>query len=403
MDPITYTLRADGQSASSYYYDVRRFTDEVLRRADSFLVPAATNFREFVSTFNLEPVRSVEEYVFELLDMGILWRRYGATAMAVRRIPYRALGNLAEWRKKHQRLKPCVDLLRGILATVLLLPPPRKDVLRVPTIAEVGRLLHWLEATGDLREDALRFIRWYAYWSTLSETEARQQLTASVDFAEWFDAASTDALGMYTQGVGRFVRERSSFYRWREDRITCTKGRAEYHLSMVGAEIMNRAFREDFLATDRRAVLVPGCMRAKPEGECTAIRTKEGLLCSGCTASCNVNRMREMGERRGFRVVIVPHASDVSYWAPREGRPREGVVGVACLAALLAGGWELKRYEIPAQCVVLNECGCPKHWSGDGTPTELDMRELKRVVGLPEGRSMIDDRRQFPPPKQPAY
>jgi hypothetical protein len=143
---------------------------------------------------------------------------------------------------------------------------------------------------------------------------------------------------------------------------------------------MNRAFRSEFLASERKTVLLPGCMRLRSEDECEGTKTPDGIRCSGCEPKCRVNQIRQLGLRRNFDVVVLPHSSDISRWAPKPGKPLMGVVGVACLSVLVQGGWELKRYGVPAQCVLINECGCKKHWHPQGFSTQLDIRELKRVM-----------------------
>lgn len=63
-----------------------------------------------------------------------------------------------------------------------------------------------------------------------------------------------------------------------------------------------------------------------------------------------------------------------------------GVVGVACVTNLLAGGWKAAAMGIPVQCVVLDHCGC-HHWSPDRLPTRIDEEYL---VGLFEPPSVPD-------------
>ena len=77
---------------------------------------------------------------------------------------------------------------------------------------------------------------------------------------------------------------------------------------------------------------------------------------------------------------MLPHASDLSLWVKRPGTQTKGVVSVDCLTTLVGGGWELKRYGVPAQCVLLDYCGCKKHWHPEGIQTDLDIQEMKRVV-----------------------
>lgn len=381
MQPLTYKLNFNGSAAHTYYPAVARFTDEVLARAEDFITPMARSYRRYLMKYKLEAPRSVEEYTFELLNLGILWRAYGSVALAVRTAPFRLLAFLAEWRKKHQRLKPAIDLLRGVLMSFFLVPvEPKRTETSPGSLRDLEPLVQWLEATGDFREDAIRFVRWLAYWSTINRTQFDACMQTIMRFADWFESASRERMGVFTPSVDLFVEQNASRYRWREDRFTCLRSRVEYHLNMVGAEIMNRAFRKAYLAADRQTVLVPGCMRFRSAEKCEGTKTPEGIRCSGCEPKCRVNQLRQLGLRQNFEVMVIPHSSDLSRWAPKPGKPVTGVVASACLAVLVQGGWELKRYEVPAQCVLLNECGCKKHWHREGFPTQLDVRALKKVV-----------------------
>ena len=381
VNPVTYSLQSGFRNSEEYYRRVRQFTDAVLSHAAETLGPVVGDYMEYLRTYRLEEVRSAEEYILELLSFATLWNAYGGYARAIRRAPFITLARMAEWRKKRQDLKPAIDIVRGILITLFLLPEcGAGEPASRPTLKDVDRLCLWLEATGEFREQALRFIRWRAFWDTMADAPRAEMGAAIFAFARWFVSAAESALGRYTTNVDEFLQRSSTRYRWREDRIQCTRARAEYHLNMVGAEIMNRAFSTDFRNTQATALLVPGCMRSRPDGECEAVKSPEGLRCNGCLPGCSVHRLREMGKRRGFDVYIIPHASDLSRWSPAPHRPRTGVVAAACVTTLVEGGWELKRYDAPAQCVMLEYSGCRKHWHSTGVPTSLNMRELKRIL-----------------------
>jgi len=379
--PSPYSLRADSLNSEGYYDTVRVFTDEVLAQAARTVVPVVHEFADFVKTYGLEELRRTEEYVLELLSFGVLWNCYGTYSRAVRLAPFITMARMAEWRKKHRRAKPAIDIARGILTTLFLLPK-RADRLPylLPRLQDVDDLSRWLEATGEFREQALRFIRWRAFWEVVPFERRIVMRRAIFDLTHWFTLRSDEVLGTYSQHVEGFLQNTRARYRWREDRVSCSRSRVEYHLNMVGPEMMNRAFRQDYLATDTTAVLVPGCMRARPDGECEAVRVKEGLRCTGCRPECGVNRLRERGKRQRFEVYVIPHASDLSLWAPRPGEPRRGVVASACVTTLVEGGWELKRYGVPAQCVLLDASGCKKHWDLAGRPTSFNVRELSRIL-----------------------
>ncbi|MFH0990930.1 MAG: DUF116 domain-containing protein [bacterium] len=380
-DHPTYSLTSTNTNSELYYRRVREFTDEVLDHASESLLPAVRDFMDYLRINRLENLRRSEEYFLELLSFRLLWNSYGGYALAVRRAPFVLLARRSEWRKRHQPWKPMIDQIRGILMTLFLYPQRGEQrPSSLPTLYDVDWLCLWLEATGEFSEQALRFVRWRGFWATQSAASRAEFGAAAFRFTTWFSKRSEEVLGEYTTSVDAFLLNTRHHYRWLEDRVQCTRRKIEYHLNMLGAEIMNRAFRNDFNSTETKAVLLPGCMRSRSDKECKAIRTLEGLRCEDCLPQCSVNRIREMGKKQHFEVYLIPHASDFSLWSPKPGNPRRGVVAAACVTTLVEGGWELKRYDVPAQCVLLDYSGCKKHWDCEGTPTALNIRELKRIL-----------------------
>ncbi len=92
---------------------------------------------------------------------------------------------------------------------------------------------------------------------------------------------------------------------------------------------------------------------------------------------------------RSYRDYLNEYELEELHSTSKPGKPVTGVVASACLSVLVQGGWELKRYDVPAQCVLLNECGCRKHWHSEGFPTQLEVRELKRLLkSAPQSQSL---------------
>jgi uncharacterized protein len=384
MEALTYSLKPGDTSSDVYYSDVRLFTDEVISKSSDTLTPLAGKYIEYLRLYNLEEIREPEEYILELLSFGLLWRAYAGKALRVKHAPFITLSKMSEWRKKHQKYKPAIDITRGILFTLFLLPKNGSPPEALPRLEDIDHVCKWFEATGEFREQALRFVRWRAYWGTVDEKELAETFLTIRKYTDWFINRSNEVLGKYTANVEGFLNEAGLRYLWREDRIQCTRSRNEYHLNMVGAELMNRAFRSEYLNTVKKAVLVPGCMRAHTNGECKAGKIKEGLICEDCTPKCNVNRLRNMGKKYNFDVFIIPHASDLSLWSPGPDRESTGIIASACVTTLVEGGWELKRYDVPAQCVLLDCSGCKKHWHTEGFMTNFSIGELKRILSSEE-------------------
>ncbi len=381
MEPITYSLRNQDGTSTEYYQTIHDFTNKVLLNSEP-LQPMIREFISFLKNNNIEEIREEQEYLLELLSFGVLWQTYAHIALKVNFAPFGMLSSMAEWRKKHQRFKPYIDDIKGLLTTLFLLPQTsyRQIPAPPPNLKQLEHVYKWFMATGEFREEALRFINWREFWITKDAGYIATMFAEIESFTFWFKDNAKLELGKYTTNVNTFLKYSQKSYRWREDRISCTRSEAEYHLNMIGAELMNRAFRKEFEATEHKAVLLPGCMRKLPAAECKATRVAGGLKCEGCTPSCRVNIIRETGKKKNYTVYVIPHASDLSQWSPSKRNESLGIVASACLTTLVGGGWELKRYGVPAQCVVLDFCGCKKHWHPKGIATEINIPELNRLV-----------------------
>ena len=285
---MTYSLRAGGKHSDAYYEAIAAFTDHVLDHAEGDLRPLIEAFRENLRETGREVRRTWPEYLFELLTLGIFWQVYAHEALKLNSIPGRMLTVLAHARQRGGRLKPAFDYLRGVLSTLFMTRQPPPSAVPPLTLERLNRLLDWLEASGEFTEEVNRLEAWRDYFAGLPPVAAQEHLAAVVDLAIWFAAQSDSALSVYTPNVEQFLQETHSRYRWREDRLFCGRQRVEYHLNMVGTEIMNRAFRDTFLVTDRKVVLVPPCMRARSADRCQAQSTPIGARCAGCEPGCRV-------------------------------------------------------------------------------------------------------------------
>ena len=381
---ITYSLRAGESFSDQYYRDIAIFAEQVLAEADQRAHSVVKDFQGYLQQTERETLRSQAEYIFEFLTLGVLWNIYTANAIDSNGWPQRLLAAFAGLRKRNEYLKPAVDFIRGILATLFLFRQNSGgNKTPAPTLENLERLLSWLAATGDFTEEVKRLQAWQEFLSTQKLEEAARGLATATALADWFQIHSLEALGRYTPNVEEFLAKTHPTYRWREDVVFCGRQRVEYHLNMVGTEIMNRAFRNQFLQTERKVVFVPPCMRARPEGECKAQPTPFGAHCAACTPGCRVHQVTKLGEKHGFDVFIIP--DELSVVADNKVKPsqdnRLGLVGVSCPLTNITGGWEMRRLGIPAQGVLLDYCGCPWHWHKHGIPTDINLNRLLQVLG----------------------
>jgi hypothetical protein len=150
---------------------------------------------------------------------------------------------------------------------------------------------------------------------------------------------------------------------------------------MVGAVLLNRAWRAAFLARRRHVVVLPACLRALPDERCAAERRPHDLGCTRCTRGCTLAGAARVAEAAGAEAVGVEHGSDLDAFlrSPALAGGDVGIVGVACAPGLLGAGWRAAAAGLPAQCVLLDASGC-QHWLACPAPTRLDLRELRRIV-----------------------
>ena len=382
VEVITYSLRNGPADAAQYYRDVSAFAEEVLSEANDRLAPLLDGFSAYWLSMDGKMKRTRFECVFELLTLGVLWNGYMANALALNPAFDPLLEGLVRLRERGGRRKPLADRLRRISNTLLFnsrRPVTSSDQPRL------GRLLRWLRATGDYSPQVRRLQDWQGYLAMLPPDAPG--LSEALAFAAWFEYRSQAALGGYTARVETFRKETRAHYRWREDIIFCSRPPVEYHLNMVGGELLNWAYRADFLATERKVVIVPPCMPLRGDAGCRAVATSLGSKCTACAAECRVNKLTQLGEQCGFTVRIM---GDLEVYAPRGvsagsaagGGRSLGLLGVSCVLTNAPGGWDARRLDIPAQGVPLDYCGCDYHWNDPAIPTDVDFGRILQVFGI---------------------
>jgi len=382
---ITYSLRRGAQNSDEYYRVIARFTDDWTAHAVRVLKDVFISFRLFRQEAGLND-RSDAEYAFELLALGVLLREHGAEAARSPEWWTRAQSWLVEaqerWplrlRSGRAQAESAVKKARGWLGWI-----GRRMRARRTNGDDAARLIAWLKANGDDAK-ADRLAQWQGFFEALGPSPAKQVVARCLALADDFAVESARALGPYTEQVERFLSETAPKYHHRYDADLVSRTRLEYHLGLLGTEVLSRAYRARFLSAKRKIVIVPPCMRAQPEEKCKAIETPFGAKCQACTPACRVHQITKLGEKRGFEVYIIP--DELRGIGAEAGRAIEGLglVGVACALTNWSGGWQADALGIPAQGVLLDYVGCKYHWDEEGIPTDTNLHKLEEVLGKEE-------------------
>lgn len=380
MESITYSLKANQINSDRYYKDIRLFTDEIIKEFERFNTPIIDDYI-FYNAKNFLKKQQKNEYIFELLMIGVLWKVYSIKAYNLDEKHQRLLESLVSIRNENEYSKEKIDIIRGMLMTAYLLPENEDGYCKDLTFNNFNKLLLYLRATDDFTQEVRKLNFWKEFLETRSKEEVSRILEVAITFADLFKIRSQSVLGKYTVNIEKYLNEKYYEHLGKEDIIFCGRKEVEYHLNMVGAEIMNRSFKKAFQKRPRKALILPGCMRSSQKN-CRAKDTNLGLKCIKCTKSCNINQLTDMGKEYEFEVYIVPHESSAFSKSTRRDREELGIIGVSCISNVIAGGWKSESLNIPAQCVLLEQSSCKNHWHSEGFPSDINLNQLIKLLGF---------------------
>lgn len=383
MKSITYSLCLDGASSEEYYGEAACFTDEVIDQINKIAFKEVEDYRDYIMKNKIEKPMKAIVYDLELLMIGVFWRIYIKRALSAHPYIQKTFSKLAEVREKNSNMKDIIDLSRGLLGNQFLLKEKSNLENIDNTIDNLQELIQWLKASGEFIQEAKRMEIWAGFLSNKNPIEVNDTILKAIELGQWFERRSNEVIGRYTENIDNYIEQNQQRLKGREDIIFCSQERVLYHLNMVGAEMMNRGFREDFLTTKEKLVLLPVCMRYQQKKDCKSVKTDEGFLCIGCSIECNVNQIASLGRHEVFKTYIIPHTS-AAFSNKRLEKGGVGIVGIACVLNLISGGFKAKELGFEPQCVLLNYCGCKKHWHEKGIITEISLERLKDILEINE-------------------
>lgn len=373
MDIITYDL-----NQGNYYQDIQQLAQKVIAKGEEKHSKIITEYMNFIAAEEMEELRSRQEYIFEFLALGVLANLYLNDVLETSKTSYLFMRKLIEFKSKHSKLSKIIDLIQIFLNTILL-HSAQLDNYNYEFVNkdDFNELILWLEAMGEYQEEVERFKNWKEYFNSKYSVKVSYDLKGALEFAQWFQEESETKLSKYTKNVKKFLQGNQSKHLWRQDILLRTKSEREYHLNMLGTEIMNQRRRKEFLETEEKVILAPTCMRNKTAAECLAQETELGLQCTHCDRDCNINLIDSLGAQGEYEVVIINHAQDFAdYFEQWQDQKQTGLVVIACALNLLLVSYQLQRFNIPGQIMLLDYCGCQLHWSNEGKTTDLNLDRL---------------------------
>lgn len=389
---LTYSLCLETRNSDPYYTAVAALADQWLAYAQNVAGALISDFQRFRRAAGL-PERSVAEDAFELLVLGVLLREHGHHAAELPTWAAHLLAGLIALQGCWPWAEGAIKATRGFIGGVVgqrereSTAALKRGQATMAGDRAVNCLLHWLRAHGQVFQ-ADQLSVWQDYLKTIGPEGAQQAISQTLTLADHFARESGAVLGLYTAGVESFRTAATPQMRFRYDTELVLRTRLEYHLGMLGTELLNRTYRARFLATPYKMVIVPPCLRARldtgsAQARCQALQTPLGAKCQGCQPDCRVHQLTRLGEKVGFEVYSIPDDElEKVCLASGKAGGSIGVVGLSCALTNWSAGWEADRLGLPAQGLLLDYVGCRQHWCRRGCPTDVNFNKLQELIGL---------------------
>ena len=378
---LIYDLTLAVHGVPAWSDDVEKLTGRLFAETEKRAAELIDGYIEHLETVLFEPFRSRGEYILELLTLGMVLSHYSELAAHSSAWAIDLARELLWLRHRSRHTRAVIDRARAAILSLFLCRRPPAPAVQTASIDALPHLIAWLQATGEFEQESNRLNNWRNYLDTFSPLVASSHLQTAHDLFLWFKNESAAALAKYTQGVDNFLCTGLP-RRWlREDYLFCSRPQVEYHVAMVAAQVMNKGLAASFAGTKHKVVLLPACMRGWSSRTCQATTRGLDVSCGTCDGECSVNRITATLRLHHVPVYLVSHASGFSQSLERwQRRPGIGVVAVACLLNILAGGYEMRARGIPSQCIPLSFPGCEKHWRRKRLPTAVDEARLVQLA-----------------------
>jgi hypothetical protein len=127
---------------------------------------------------------------------------------------------------------------------------------------------------------------------------------------------------------------------------------------IIKIQIANKISINNFLRTEKRALILPHCCRKYMDSRCKAEFNQEisSYICKHCSEDCIVYQSSKLAEKENYDVYILPGASCLRKIL--EKNYYDGIIGVACTEELKLAWEKLKHQKLSVQGIPLIKNGC---------------------------------------------
>lgn len=379
MKQAVYDLRKGTPCSSVFYQELELITEAFLENAIQYAYPTIFHYKAFHKKQRKILQDTDEILILQFLSIGLYRELYTGKALSASPFWVKAAIFLNRFRNKFPGLKRQSAFISGYIQLQLLKKSRKGQYRYSQSMEDFNKLTSWMDATGEFAMETGIMKEWSVFFESLTGTDQEMLFQRAQSLALFFMKTVSKKLRTYTAGVRPWQKANYAAHNGREDLVLIGRHEEEYHLNMLGGEIMNRSMRQEFLQRKEKIVLMPACLR-KSEG-CEARQYRGALICSRCNPQCAVYRCVKANHDEHTTIVLFRHGSEFPRWiSSLRNRDEYGIVGVACALNLLEGGYRLRNLGLPSQCVYLDSPGCRHHWNAETEDGSMNCQRLKEIL-----------------------
>lgn len=156
---ITYSLKSESSDYEKYYFTIKKLGDDLIDKALNKSSKYIDDFKLYLKSKNIEDPKDSKYYSIEIILIGVLFREYKDYILNFK--PYLSpIYNILN-KSRNSKFKPQIDVIRGRINTSLYSKSQKLD--NPYTLNNFSRLIKWLDATYDFKDEVLRLNIWHQF------------------------------------------------------------------------------------------------------------------------------------------------------------------------------------------------------------------------------------------------
>lgn len=377
---ITYSIEDKHGNSDGFYNEIDNLTYDLIKNIKDIFEKDLKLYIKFIEKYDIEELRYEEEYIFDFIITSILYKVYISRAVSLSEIGDRIIKIYNKCNKECILVKK----IKGILFTMILTKDSVNDIEL--NLENLSKLKKYLEITNEFDEEYKRIDNVYNFLKNYeiesNYIELQKVTNKIIHIGNYFESESKVRLRKYTRNINSFLKNKQKKHRYKEDVLLTSRVEVEYHLNMVYLALISKLFRKEFIECKDKVLLLPTCLRFYDSYKCRAKKSKNLYKCRHCNKKCKVNELDKISDGLDLKTNMFSDESVGINKIYEYRLENKGVIVVVCAIKLLNLGLKLRRIDAKPQCLLLNFCGCNKHWDDYGLTTRFDIERIFNIIKM---------------------